>query len=309
LDGKVQRYILRRFSHALLSLLAMTLIIFSLIRLAGSPLDVMLDDLATPEDRVRLAQHLGLDQPLAIQYWVFLSQLARGDLGTSLINKNPVMDLILQRLPNTLQLAFLAFALSVAIAVPMGVYSAVKKDSAFDSVGKTIAMLGQATPTFWLGIMLMWVFAVNLGLLPAAGRGDFRNLVLPAITLGTGSVAGIMRLMRSSMLDVLDNEYVKMARIKGVPEPVVIWKHCLKNAAGPVVTFGALVLVGLLTGSVITETVFAWPGVGRLAIEAIGNKDYPVVQGVVLVLAAFFIVGNLLVDILYAYLDPKVRYQ
>ena len=223
----------------------------------------------------------------------------------------------MERVPATLELAFLSLLISAMLALPIGVLVAVKKDTGIDYLGKLFALLGQSIPSFWLGLILMWVFAVQLGLLPTSGRGSifpnveagsFKHLILPAITLGWFQVAALMRLIRSSMLEVLDTEYVKLARIKGIPEWKVVWKHCLRNAMIAPLTYFGLILGGLMTGSVVTETVFTWPGVGLLAIDALRARDFQVVQSVVVFFAAIYILSNLIVDVLYAYLDPRIRY-
>jgi peptide/nickel transport system permease protein len=218
------------------------------------------------------------------------------------------LGLLLQRLPATLELALVALSVSALIALPLGVIVAVKKDTGIDIAGKIVAFLGQSVPSFWLALMLMWVFAVMLGWLPVAGRGGLKHLILPGIALGYFQVAALMRLTRSSMLDVLDTEYMKLARIKGLSERSVIWKHGLRNALTAPLTYFGLIMGGLMTGSVVIESIFSWPGVGLLAIDALRAKDFQVVQSVVIFFAAIFIVCNLLVDILYAYLDPRIRY-
>jgi peptide/nickel transport system permease protein len=215
----------------------------------------------------------------------------------------------MERMPATLQLAGAAIAISVALALPFGVLTAVWRDTLFDSVGKVFAILGQSLPNFWLGIVLMWIFAVMLGWLPTSGRGGIRHMILPAVCLGWFQVATMMRLVRSSMLDVLDSEFVKLTRIKGLPEWKVVWKHCLRNAAITPLTYFAITAGALITGSVIIESVFAWPGTGLLAVDAVRARDFQVVQAIVIVFAAVFILANLLVDILYAYIDPRIRYQ
>lgn len=277
-------------------------------RLTGSPLDVMLDEYATLEDRARLGRHLGLDEPVWVQYGVFLSNLLTGDLGDSLRNRRPVLQLIQERFLASVQLGLVAFAFCTVTAIPLGIYTAIRKGTRVDNIGKVIAMLGQSLPSFWLGIMLIMIFAVQLGLLPSSGRAGPLSYVLPVLTLGWHAVAGLLRLTRSAMLDVLDNEYVKLARIKGLPERTVVLKHCLKNALIPIVTFSGLIFVHLLSGSIVSETVFGWPGLGSLAIESVRFRDYPVTQGVVLFFTMLFLTVNLLVDLLYAYLDPRIRY-
>jgi peptide/nickel transport system permease protein len=265
---------------------------------------------ASQEDYERLAKYWGLDQPVHVQYGIFITRALQGDFGMSW--KWPghsAMGLVMDRLPATLQLAGFALLISALIALPIGVLSAVKKGTPWDSGAKVIALLGQSLPGFWLGIVLMWIFAVTLGWLPTSGRGGIQYMILPAITLGWFQVAAIMRLVRSSMLDVLDTEFVKLTRIKGLAEWKVVWKHCLRNASIAPLTFFAIIAGVLMTGSVVTESVFSWPGTGLLAIDAVRARDYQVVQAVVIVFSAIFIVTNLLVDILYAYLDPRIRYR
>jgi peptide/nickel transport system permease protein len=306
----MQRYIARRALHSLLAILAMSLIVFSLARISGNPLDVMLPLEATPEDYERVSRHWGLDQPLATQYFIFLRKALGGDFGTSW--KWPghsAMGLVWQRLPATLQLAGFALLISVVIALPIGVLSAVMKGTAWDSGAKIIALLGQSLPAFWLGIVLMWIFAVHLGWFPTSGKGGLQHMILPAITLGWFQVAALMRLVRSSMLEVLDSEFVKLTRIKGLAEWKVVWKHCLRNAAIAPLTFFAIIAGVLMTGAVVTESVFSWPGTGLLVVDAVRARDFQVVQAVVIVFAGIFILTNLLVDVLYAYLDPRIRFQ
>ena len=318
-DLVVQRFIVIRAFHAVIALLAVSLIIFSLARLSGNPLDTLLDIDATEEDFARVSAHWGLDQPLHIQYFKYLGNVVTGNLGESIRwQGQDAMGLLLQRLPATLELAFFSLLVSAIIALPIGVIVAVKKDTGIDLAGKIFALFGQSMPSFALGLLLMWIFAVQLGWLPTSGRGSVfldtgsgsaKNLILPAVALGYFQVAAIMRLTRSSMLEVLDTEYVKLARIKGISETKVIWKHCLRNALTAPLTYFGLILGGFMTGSVVIETIFTWPGVGLLAIDAVRAKDFQVVQSVVVLFAGIYIVANLLVDILYAYLDPRVRYN
>jgi peptide/nickel transport system permease protein len=306
----MQRYIARRVLHSLLAILAMSLIVFSLARITGNPLDVMLPLEAGPEDYERVSKHWGLDQPLTTQYLIFLRKAVQGDFGNSWKwHGHSAMGLVWQRLPATLQLAGFALLISVVIALPIGVLAAVMKGTVWDSVAKVIALLGQSLPAFWLGIVLMWIFAVHLGWFPTSGKGGLQHMVLPAITLGWFQVAALMRLVRSSMLEVLDSEFVKLTRIKGLAEWKVVWKHCLRNAAIAPLTFFAIIAGVLMTGAVVTESVFSWPGTGLLVVDAVRARDFQVVQAVVIVFAGIFILTNLLVDILYAYLDPRIRYQ
>jgi len=306
----MQRYILVRFMQSLLALLVMSVIVFSLARMTGDPLDVLLPMEAGEGERERVAHHWGLDRPLYEQYFVFLGKALHGDFGNSWKwQGHTAMGLVVERLPATLELAGLALLISVMLALPFGVLTAVWKDRLFDSVGKIFALLGQSLPTFWLGIVLMWIFAVMLGWLPTSGRGGIKHMILPAVCLGWFQVATMMRLIRSSMLDVLDSEFVKLTRIKGLPEWKVIWKHCLRNAAITPLTYFAITTGVLITGSVITESVFAWPGTGLLVVDAVRARDFQVVQAIVIVFAAVFTTTNLVVDILYAYIDPRIRYQ
>ena len=306
----MQRYIARRFLQSLLAIWVMSLIVFSLARVTGNPLDVMLPLEAGPEEYERVSKYWGLDQPLYIQYAIFLSKAVRGDFGNSWKwHGYSAMGLVGQRLPATLQLAGFALFISIVIALPIGVMAAVMKGTAWDSVAKIIALLGQSLPGFWLGIVLMWIFAVHLGWFPTSGRGGLQYMILPAITLGWFQVAAVMRLVRSSMLEVLDSEFVKLTRIKGVPEWKVIWKHCLRNASIAPLTFFAIIAGVLMTGSVMTESVFSWPGTGLLVVDAVRARDFQVVQAVVIVFSGIFIFTNLMVDILYAYLDPRIRFH
>jgi len=306
----MQRYIAVRVFQSLLAVLVMSVIVFGLARISGNPLEVMLPLEAEQEDYDRLTKYWGLDKPLHEQYFVFVKKGLQGDFGESLkYQGKSAMSLVMERLPATLELAGFALLISAILAVPIGVLAAVSKDTGWDNAAKVVALLGQSLPGFWLGIMLMWIFAVWMDWLPSSGRGGLSHLILPAITLGWFQVAAIMRLVRSSMLEVLDSEFVKLTRVKGIPEWKVVWKHCLRNAAIAPLTFFAIIAGQLLTGSVVTETVFTWPGVGLLVVDAVRSRDFQVVQAVVILFAFIFIFANLLVDILYAFLDPRIRYQ
>ena len=305
----MQRFILIRAGYSLLALWVISVIIFSLIRVSGSPVDALLPTDATVQDRLRLEKYWGVGQPLHQQYFQYVANIFRGNFGESFKWKGlTTRDLILERIPATAQLAGVALLISVAIALPVGVLAAVKKDAVLDHGARVIALLGQSLPSFWLAIILIWIFAVIMGVLPTSGRGGVKHLILPAISLGLFQVAALMRLIRSSMLEVLDSEYVKLARIKGLPEWKVVWKHCLRNAAIAPLTYFGVVSAALLTGSVVVETVFAWPGLGLLALEAVRARDYAVVQTVILLFATIYIACNLAVDIMYAYLNPRIRY-
>jgi peptide/nickel transport system permease protein len=305
----VQRYLLRRVLQGVGTLVVISLIVFLLARLSGDPLHMMLSEEASKEDYAIAAKHWGLDRPLTQQYLTFLGNALVGDFGSSIRLRRPALELVWERLPATLQLAGAAILVSLLIAIPIGVLSAVKRDTPLDYIGKVIALIGQSMPSFWLGIVLIWIFAVILGWLPASGKGGPQHFILPALALGWYQVAAVMRLVRSAMLDVLDSEYVKLARIKGVAERGVVWKHCLRNAAIPPLTYIGFIVAVLLTGSIVIETVFAWPGIGLLAIDAVRYRDFPVVQTVVLLYAAKYVVINLLVDVAYVYVDPRIRFQ
>ena len=305
----MQRYIIIRLIQSVFTLIGVSIIVFSLARLSGNPLDVLLPDEADDETFIRISELWGLNDPWYIQYFTFVKNASRGEFGPSFKwQGRTAMELVLLHLPATLQLAVVSIGVSVLLAVPIGVMSAVKKGTMLDTVGKLIALLGQSLPSFWLAIVLIWIFAVQLGWFPTSGRGGISNMVLPAVALGWFSVASFMRLTRSSMLNVMDSEYIKLARIKGLPEWKVVWKHGLKNAAIPPLTVFGAIVVGQMTGSVTIETVFAWPGVGLLALQAVNARDYQVIQAVTMFISVLFIGMNLLIDILYAYIDPRIRY-
>jgi peptide/nickel transport system permease protein len=303
----VPRYLLSRIIQAVVTLWLLTLVAFVMTRLTGNPLDVLLDARATEEDRAAVAQVLGLDRPLAVQYGIYLRDAARGDFGNSFKTRRSALSTVMERLPWTLELGTASFLVSLLVAVPIGIITAVKRDTTIDMAGKVLALLGQSLPTFWLGLMLILLFAVTLRWLPAGGTGGLAHLVLPSITLGWFTMAGIMRLVRSAMLDTLGEEFVVTARAKGLAEPSVVWKHALRNAVIPPLTYAGVVFVALLAGAVVTETVFAWPGVGQLVIESITFRDFPVIQIIFLLFGVMYIGMNLVVDLLYAWADPRIR--
>lgn len=304
----MQRYILMRTIQALVTLFLVSMLIFWLARLSGDPLDVMLPMEASAEDYARARKHLGLDKPLPVQYAKYISQAVTGDLGTSIRAKIPVSQMIMERLPNSLRLAAFSITIALLLALLLGMAAAVKKGSIVDTISRFIAVAGMSIPIFWLAIMAILLFSVHLGLLPSSRAGGFKHYILPAAVLGWSFSAPMMRMLRSSMLEVLDSEYVKLARLKGVKERWVIWWHALRNALIPVITFAGFYLGLLVGGVVVTETVFAWPGIGLLAYEAVIWKDYPLIQGVVLFITSSVLTINLCVDILYAYIDPRIRY-
>ena len=305
----MQRYILIRLVQGVFLLFVISSLVFVLTRLSGDPIDLMLPIETPPEVIEQVRSYWGLDKPWHVQYWNFMSNAAQGDFGTSFKwpNQN-IMGLISSRLVASLQLTVTSLVAASLIALVLGVLTAVKRDTPWDYGGKIFAFIGQSAPSFWTGIMLMWIFAVELDWLPSSGKGGIKHMVLPVATLSAFQVAAMMRLVRSSMLDTLDSEYVKMARIKGLPEWKVVWKHCLRNAAIAPLTYFGLTAGVLLTGSVIVETIFAWPGVGRLIINAVQGRDFQVVQASALVFAVGFILLNLIVDIVYAIVDPRIRY-
>ncbi len=303
----MRRYILRRFLHGLVLLVLVATIVFFLGRLTGNPADLLLPEDALEEDRAALIETLGLDRPIHQQFGIFLANALRGDLGNSIRNREPAVQVFFSRLPNTLKIVPGTMALALILAVPLGILAALHRGSIIDRISGTIAVLGIATPNFWHGILLIYIFSVQLGWLPSARMGGFQHYILPTVTLGTFLVAGYMRLIRSSMLEVLDSEFVKLARIKGLSETVVVWKHCLRNALIPVLTLWGVFLGGLVTGAIVTETVFAWPGIGRLTYEAVIFRDYPLLQAVIIMDAVLILSINLIVDILYAYVDPRIR--
>ena len=305
----MRRFLAIRFLQALVALLAITLIVFGLTHLTGSPVDALLPDDASAEQIETLIRHWGLDRPLHEQYLSFLGNAVQGDFGASLKWRGySAMEVVLQRLPATLKLGGLSVLLSIVIAIPLGVIAARYRGTLVDKSANVVALLGQSVPQFWLGIMLIWIFAVGLGWFPTSGQGGLPHMILPAIAMASFQIAALTRLTRSAMLDALRSEYIKLARLKGVSEFKIIWKHALRNAAIAPLTYFGLLAGSLLTGSVVIEAVFSWPGTGLLSIEAIRGRDYPVVQAVVIVFAVVFLLINYVVDALYALIDPRIRH-
>ncbi|MCX7381960.1 MAG: ABC transporter permease [Alphaproteobacteria bacterium] len=303
------RYLLARFAQGLVTLLAVSVVVFVLSRLTGDPLTLIMDPMATKDDMARELARLGLDRSYVEQYAIFLAHALLGDFGQSVFYKRDAFGVFLEKLPATLELGGTAMLLSILIAIPIGVLSAVHQGGWLDRIAKIVALTGQSAPVFWIGLVMILLFSVTLGWLPTAGRGTFRHLVLPAITLGWYGNAFLMRITRSAMLDVLGTDYVRLARLEGLPERRVIWKHAFKNAATSIVTTLGLMSISLVTGAVVTETVFAWPGVGRLTVDAIFQRDFPVVQTAVILIAVMVVAVNLAVDVVYAWIDPRVRFQ
>lgn len=306
-------YLLGRFVQSAINVAFITVVVFLLARGAGDPAAVLIADDLPPEAVVAARERLGLNKPLYEQYLLFLGDIASGDLGTSVRAHRPVLDMIIERIPATFTLGLVAMFIAVAVGVPLGVLSAVYRDRPIDRIAKVVALLGQSTPSFWLSIMMILFFGVFLfeaGLpsLPISGREGLSTYIMPAIAMSWAVVASLVRLTRSSVLDVLDSDYMTMARAKGLPESRVVWRHALRNALIPIVTYAGLIFAGFMNGSVVIEQIFAWPGIGRLALAAVTQRDFPVVQGVVIFVALLLIFINLAVDILYALIDPRIRY-
>ncbi len=296
-----------RVFRALIALWLVSTVVFVVMRLSGDPVPLLLPPDAPHSEILRVRAELGLDRPLPTQYGVFLGNVARGDFGRSIHFREPAFRVVLGYLPATFELGLTAFGLAVVLAVPIGLLSAMRRNSFLDHASMGLALVGQSAPTFFLGILFILLLSLKAGLFPTSGRGDWTHLVLPSLTLGAFAMASIARLTRSAILEVLRADYIRTARAKGLSELLVVAKHTLKNAAIPIVTITGLQFGTLLGGAVVTETVFSWPGIGRLAIQSIYNRDYPVVQCTVFLSAAIFVVINFCVDIAYGFLDPRVR--
>src|SRR5215212_5001535 len=305
----MKQYIARRVGYSLLSLFLLSVTIFLFVRVTGDPVSLLVEPGASPEDIENIRRQLGLDRPLWEQYWHFMASLFAGDLGQSFYYRVPVLDLYFQRLPHSLLLAAVAMTLSLLIGIPSRILAVVRVDGFWDSAGKFFSLLGLSLPSFWVGLVLILFFSVYLGWLPSSGAGTPLHLIMPAFALGWYFAASHMRLTRSSMLEVLGSEYVKLARLKGLPQNLVIAKHAFKNALIPVLTLAGINLVIMVNVAVVVETVFAWPGIGRLLYEGIAFRDFPVVQGVVIMGGVMIIAVNFMIDILYAVIDPRIRLE
>ncbi len=305
----MKRFVLKRLGLALLSLFLLSLTIFFFVRLTGDPAILLVEPGAGQADLDAIRQQFGLDRPLWVQYASFIGHLLRGDFGQSFYYKTDVFELYLSRLPYSLLLAAVAMAFSLIIGIPTGIVAAVRVNSWWDSAGKIFALLGLSLPSFWVGLLMILFFSVHLGWLPSSGSGTALHVLMPAFALGWYFAAAHMRLTRSSMLEVLGSEYVKLARLKGLPEALVIAKHAFKNALIPVITLAGINLVVMVNVAVVVETVFAWPGIGRLLYEGIAFRDFPIVQATVLLGGAMIVIVNLVVDVLYAVIDPRIRYE
>ncbi len=305
----MQTYVLKRIIQGIVALMALAITVFILVRLSGDPLDMMLPVGASEADRLHLEQALGLDQPYHVQFYLFIVNALKGDFGESIRFASPASELFFEAFPNTLILLVLAFSLALLIAIPLGVLAAVKRDTIFDRLARGLAVVGMATPTFWMGLVLIQIFAVQLRILPVSRMGGPLHYIMPTMTLGFFLVAGMMRLLRSAMLDVLDSEYIKLARIKGVKESTVIWRHAFRNALITLVSFVGVYFAYLITGAIVVESIFAWPGVGRLVYQGVMYRDFPLVQCILILKGVFIISINIVIDIVYAYLDPRIRYR
>jgi len=305
----MKQYVIRRVGYCLLSLFLLSVTIFFFVRVTGDPATLLVEPGASQADIEAIHKQFGLDQPLIVQYWLFMASLFQGDLGQSFYYQTPVMQLYLDRLPNSLILAFVSMGLSLMIGIPAGIMASVNVGRFWDGFGKLFTMLGLSLPSFLVGLVLILVFSVYLGWLPSSGFGGPLHLIMPAFALGWYFAASHMRLTRSSMLEVLGSEYIKLARLKGLPQKLVIAKHAFKNALIPVLTLAGINLVIMVNVAIVVETVFAWPGIGRLLYEGITFRDFPVVQGVVLMGGVMIVVVNLFVDILYAIIDPRIRLE
>jgi peptide/nickel transport system permease protein len=305
----VLAYVARRLLHLIPVLLGISFLVFLLVHLVpGDPVRIMLQDVGSPEQVARVREQLGLDRPIYVQYVSFVVRAAQGDFGRSIHTRRPVAQEIRYRMPFTIRMAVAATLVAVALGIGLGAIAAMHHQSALDYGTMVIALAGVSLPSFWFGLVLILIFSLHLRWLPPTGADSVLHLILPAITLGSGAAAIIARLTRSSMLEVLRQDYIRTARAKGVPDRRMVYRHALKNAMIPVISIVGLQFASLLGGAVIVETVFGWPGIGRLAVDAIFNRDIPVIQAVVLVAAVIFVMVNLLVDLLYGWLDPRIRY-
>ncbi|WP_038047634.1 nickel ABC transporter permease [Thermus caliditerrae] len=303
-------YAIRRLLIAIPTLFGVVLLVFLMVRLApGDPAVLLAGEFATPETLQAIRERYGLDRPLPEQFLLYLGALLRGDLGESARSRRPVLEELKTYFPNTVELAVAAILVALLTGIPLGILAALRPGSGLDLGVMTLALLGVSMPVFWFGLLAILIFSVNLGWFPVAGKGTLAHLVLPAVTLGVNATALLARMTRGTLLEVLSQDYIRTARAKGLRERVVVFKHALRNAMIPVVTVAGLEFGSLLAGAVITETIFAWPGLGQLLVGSILARDYPVVQGAVLLVATSFILVNLLVDLLYAWIDPRVRYD
>ncbi len=307
----MRRLILRKLAAIVVVLFGLTILVFSLSHATGDPRYLYMTQYTRTTSEAWEAQGkaMGLDKPLLVQYMIWVGKAVRGDFGNSVYYQRNSLEMIMESLPATLQLSGISFVAAMLLGIPLGVLSAVKRSTAWDYIGRSFALLGQSVPPFWIAIVLVIVFSVQLDWLPTSRRGDWQHFVLPVATLGWLPAAGLLRLTRSSMLEVLDSEFVKLARAKGVSSGAIIWKHAFRNALISPLTYAMILLAGFMTGTVVVETVFAWPGIGRLAVNAALNTDFPLVTGLALVFGMVFLAASLFADVLYGVLDPRIRYE
>jgi peptide/nickel transport system permease protein len=303
------RFLVGRIIAGIVTLLVVTMLVFGLSRISGDPRSLLISEDTTIDVWDELGREMGLDQPVYRQYLIYVGNLFRGELGDSTLQRKPVTEILWSRIPNTVRLAFASFLFALLLGIPLGVLSAVKHGRWWDRGIRAFAVLGQALPVFWISLLLIYVFSVGLRWVPVSGNAGWTSIILPTIALGWFGAAGQVRILRSSMLEVLNSEYVRFARAKGLPSRTVIWKHAFRNALIGPITFAALTLAGMVTGSIVVETVFAWPGLGLLAIQAVNNSDYPILQGLILLVTLVYLIVNLMVDILYMIVDPRIRIQ
>ena len=302
------RYVVERLAQAVVTIWIVTVVVFVLARLSGDPINLLVSPEATQAELEIVRRDYGLDKSWMEQYVLFTKGILRGEFGDSLRFKEPALPLVLERLPATLRLAFAGMSITLVLGLSIGTLSGLRESGVADRVGKFTAMVGQSVPAFWLGIMLILVFGVELGWLPTSGYGGLKHMILPAITLAHFSTAALIRLTRSAVLDVASSDYVRLARLRGLAPIRVVTHHILRNAAIPIVTMASIQFVGMLTGAIVTETIFAWPGMGRLMIDSVSARDFPVVQAGVVLIAVVFVLSNLFVDLLYGVLDPRISY-
>lgn len=305
----MKKYLIQRLGQIIPVLLIITFVVFVLVYIAGDPVALMLPEDASEADREALRNALGLNEPFLYQYFQFLKDLVSGDFGSSFRYNQEALPLVLERLPATFELAIVSMIIATLIAIPLGIYSAKKRNSLIDVFITGGSVLGKAMPNFWLGIMLILLLSVNTNIFPVSGRGSFLHIILPSITLGTGIAAEMTRLIRSSMLEILNQDYIRTAKSKGVSDNLVVYKHAFRNSLIPVVTIMGLQMSHLVSGALITETVFSWPGLGQLLVQAVNGRDMAVVQAAVFIIALLVIVINLLTDLIYRLLDPRIKYS
>lgn len=305
----MNNYFVRRILQIIPVLFIISFIVFTLVFVAGDPVSLMLPDDAPPEAREELRETMGLNEPFFVQYITYMGNMLQGDFGESYRFNQPALDIVLERLPATLELAIFAIVIATVVAIPLGIWSATKQNTSLDLIATGAAVIGKAMPNFWLGIMLILLFSVTFGMFPVSGRGTYMHVILPSITLATGIAAEMTRLIRSSMLDSLSQDYVRTARSKGLKDRIVVYKHAFRNSLIPVVTITFLQTSTLVGGTLITETVFAWPGLGQLLIQAVNTRDMAIVQASVFIIALMVILMNLIADILYRFLDPRIKYN